>query len=143
MLPERAILRATALAANTGLMLAIGSSLEVWPVAELPADTLRAGGKLAIVTMGPTPYDAHAVVKLDGDVEEELRGGAGRALRRSVRGVQRAGAQRGLEPRQRRRDRLDLGAVRACPHEPPTPRRRPRGTCVRGALRAARRDHRA
>jgi NAD-dependent deacetylase len=72
MLPERAMLRATALAANTGLMLAIGSSLEVWPVAELPADTLRAGGKLAIVTMGPTPYDEHAVVKLDGDVEEEL-----------------------------------------------------------------------
>jgi len=73
MLPERAMLRATALAANAGLLLAIGSSLEVWPVAELPADTLRAGGKLAIVTMGPTPYDREAAVKLTGDVEQELQ----------------------------------------------------------------------
>jgi NAD-dependent deacetylase len=72
MLPERAILRAGALAATTGLLIAIGSSLEVWPVAELPADTLRGGGKLALVTMGATPYDDQAAVKLDGDVEAEM-----------------------------------------------------------------------
>jgi NAD-dependent deacetylase len=72
MLPERAILRASALAADAGLMIAIGSSLEVWPVAELPADTLRGGGQLALVTMGPTPYDDVAAVKLDGDVEAEM-----------------------------------------------------------------------
>jgi len=72
MLPEQAILRASALAANASLMIAIGSSLEVWPVAELPADTLRGGGRLALVTMGPTPYDDVAAVKLDGDVEAEM-----------------------------------------------------------------------
>ncbi len=72
MLPEQAILRASALAADAGLMIAIGSSLEVWPVAELPADTLRGGGQLALVTMGPTPYDDVAAVKLDGDVEAEM-----------------------------------------------------------------------
>jgi NAD-dependent deacetylase len=33
---------------------------------------LDAGGRLALVTMGPTPYDAEAVVKLSGDVEAEL-----------------------------------------------------------------------
>ncbi len=71
-LPEAAIERAQALASGAGLMLAIGSSLEVWPVAQLPADTLDAGGQLALVTMGPTPYDSEAVVKLSGDVEEEL-----------------------------------------------------------------------
>jgi NAD-dependent deacetylase len=71
-LPEAAIARAQALASRAGLMLAVGSSLEVWPVAQLPADTLDAGGRLALVTMGPTPYDAEAVVKLTGDVEEEL-----------------------------------------------------------------------
>ena len=71
-LPEAAIERAQALASGAGLMLAIGSSLEVWPVAQLPADTLDAGGRLALVTMGPTPYDSEAVVKLTGDVEEEL-----------------------------------------------------------------------
>jgi len=71
-LPEKAMLRANALASTAGLLIAVGSSLEVWPVAELPADTLRAGGKLAIVTKGPTPYDREAAVKLSGDVVEEL-----------------------------------------------------------------------
>ncbi len=71
-LPEEAMARASSLASSAGLMLAIGSSLEVWPVAQLPADTLDAGGRLALVTMGPTPYDSEAVVKLSGDVEEEL-----------------------------------------------------------------------
>ena len=71
-LPEAAISRAQELASSAGLMLAVGSSLEVWPVAQLPADTLDAGGQLALVTMGPTPYDSDAVVKLSGDVEEEL-----------------------------------------------------------------------
>jgi NAD-dependent deacetylase len=72
LLPERAMLRAAALAATTGLLLAIGSSLEVWPVAGLPEDTLRTGGKLAIVTMGETPYDRVADLKLSGDVVAEL-----------------------------------------------------------------------
>lgn len=72
LLPEAAINRATALASTAGLMLAIGSSLEVHPVAGLPDDTLRNGGKLALVTMGPTPYDDEADVKLSGDVVTEL-----------------------------------------------------------------------
>ncbi len=71
-LPEDAINRATALAANAGLMLAVGSSLEVHPVAALPRDTLLNGGKLALVTMGPTPYDELAAEKLSGDVVSEL-----------------------------------------------------------------------
>jgi len=41
-------------------------------VAGLPEDTLRAGGKLALVTKGPTPYDRLAEVKLAGDVVDEL-----------------------------------------------------------------------
>jgi NAD-dependent deacetylase len=87
LLPERAMLRASALAMTTGLMLAVGSSLEVWPVAGLPEDTLRAGGKLAIVTMGETPYDRYADVKLSGDVVEELE-----AVVALLGGVERAGA---------------------------------------------------
>jgi len=65
--------RAAALAAGADLLLCIGSSLEVHPVAGLPELTLRAGGAVAIVTQGPTPFDDRAVVKLDGDVEAELR----------------------------------------------------------------------
>jgi NAD-dependent deacetylase len=45
----------------------------VYPVAGLPAITRGAGGRLALVTQGPTPYDDEAEVKLGGDVVEELR----------------------------------------------------------------------
>lgn len=72
MLPEEALQRAFALAGSADLMIAIGSSLVVHPVAALPGQTLAAGGKLAIVTQGETPYDAEAFIKLDGDVEAEL-----------------------------------------------------------------------
>jgi NAD-dependent deacetylase len=71
-LPDAAMARAQALAENAGLMLAIGSSLEVYPVAGLPAATLAAGGALAVITKGPTPYDDDAAVRLSGDVVEEL-----------------------------------------------------------------------
>jgi NAD-dependent deacetylase len=72
LLPEAALARASALAAQADLLLCVGSSLEVYPVAQLPQITLSAGGAVALVTMGPTPYDGDAVVKLDGDVVEEL-----------------------------------------------------------------------
>ena len=72
LLPERAIAEAQALAEEADLMLCIGSSLEVYPVAGLPEATRRAGGRLAIVTQGSTPYDREAAVKLDGDVVAEL-----------------------------------------------------------------------
>jgi NAD-dependent deacetylase len=41
-------------------------------VAGLPDVTLRAGGQVALVTQGPTPFDGRAAVKLDGDVVAEL-----------------------------------------------------------------------
>jgi len=73
LLPAAAIDRASELASRADLLLCIGSSLEVHPVAGLPGLTLRAGGTLAIVTQGPTPWDDRAAIKLDGDVEHELR----------------------------------------------------------------------
>ena len=73
MLPERALAEAHALAAEADLMLCIGSSLEVYPVAGLPAVTRSGGGRLALVTQGQTPYDGEAEVKLSGDVVDELR----------------------------------------------------------------------
>ncbi|MGI8585852.1 MAG: SIR2 family NAD-dependent protein deacylase, partial [Thermoleophilaceae bacterium] len=72
LLPENAMAEAKALAAETDLMLCVGSSLEVYPVAALPEITLARGGKLAIVTLGPTAYDDRAAVRLGGDVAEEL-----------------------------------------------------------------------
>jgi NAD-dependent deacetylase len=73
MLPEAAMEEACALAGRADLLVCIGSSLEVYPVASLPALTRRSGGKLAIVTKGPTPYDDEAEVRLEGDVVEELQ----------------------------------------------------------------------
>jgi NAD-dependent deacetylase len=71
-LPEGAMERAGELAAQADVLLCVGSSLEVWPIAQLPQVTRAAGGEVAIVTAGPTPYDDMAAVKLDGDVVSEL-----------------------------------------------------------------------
>ena len=60
------------LAGRADLMICVGSSLAVHPVAALPRLTLERGGRLAIVTKGPTPYDADAELKLDGEVDAEL-----------------------------------------------------------------------
>jgi NAD-dependent deacetylase len=72
MLPAEAIDRATELAEAADLMLCVGSSLVVHPVASLPQVTLGRGGRLAIVSKGETPYDREAELKLDGEVDEEL-----------------------------------------------------------------------
>ena len=44
----------------------------------LPRLTLEHGGRLAIVTKGPTPYDGDAELKLEGEVDEELGAAARR-----------------------------------------------------------------
>jgi NAD-dependent deacetylase len=62
LLPEQAMERATALARKARLLLLVGTSLEVWPVAALPAETLDAGGRIAIVNRDETPYDADAAL---------------------------------------------------------------------------------
>jgi NAD-dependent deacetylase len=64
--------RAEELAAGAGLLLCLGSSLEVYPVAQLPLVTLAAGGRVAILTQGPTPIDGRAAVRLSGDIVHEL-----------------------------------------------------------------------
>jgi NAD-dependent deacetylase len=73
LLPEQALAEAQALALEADLLVGVGSSLEVYPVAGLPAITRGAGGRIALVTQGPTPYDGDAEVKLGGDVVAELR----------------------------------------------------------------------
>jgi NAD-dependent deacetylase len=72
MLPEAAMREAQELAARADLMICIGSSLLVHPVAGLPGITLDRGGRLAIVTKGPTPYDDDATLKLEGEADAEL-----------------------------------------------------------------------
>jgi NAD-dependent deacetylase len=71
-LDERAMQRSAELAQGADLLLCVGTSLEVWPVAQLPDVTRAAGGEIAIVTAGATPYDDVAAVRLGGDVAAEL-----------------------------------------------------------------------
>jgi NAD-dependent deacetylase len=72
LLPESAMTLATDLAERAELMVCVGSSLAVHPVAGLPRLTLERGGRLAIVTKGETPYDSEAELRLEGEVDEEL-----------------------------------------------------------------------
>jgi NAD-dependent deacetylase len=65
-LPEDAIDRAFELAERARLLLVVGSSLEVYPVAGLPFATLEAGGKVAVVNEGPTAIDGRATLRLSG-----------------------------------------------------------------------------
>ena len=69
LLPAAAMERATHLARSARLVLVVGSSLEVWPVAGLP---LEARG-FAIVNRGPTALDQHALLKVDAGAGETLR----------------------------------------------------------------------
>lgn len=72
LLPAATIERATELARSAALLLVVGSSLEVWPVAGLPQETLRHGGELAIVNRDPTPYDRDASTIVRGQAGEVL-----------------------------------------------------------------------
>ena len=72
LLPPEAIDRAYKLARAAALMLVVGSALEVYPIAGLPEETLAAGGKLAIVNRGPTPYDGRTNLRIDGSAGEVL-----------------------------------------------------------------------
>jgi NAD-dependent deacetylase len=73
LLPADALERARTMCERADVLLCIGSSLEVHPVAGLPLLTHERGGAVAIVTQGPTPLDELAAVRLRGDVVGELR----------------------------------------------------------------------
>lgn len=66
-----AIETAFRLAEEGDVVLALGTSLEVFPAAHLPLVTVERGGRLGIVTRGDTPFDDIAHLRVDarlGDV---------------------------------------------------------------------------
>ncbi|MGH2429776.1 MAG: SIR2 family NAD-dependent protein deacylase [Candidatus Limnocylindria bacterium] len=64
--------RAESAADACDLLLAIGTSLTVYPVAWLPERALTAGARLVIVNAEPTPFDARAHAVLRGRIAELL-----------------------------------------------------------------------
>jgi NAD-dependent deacetylase len=80
LLPARAIERASELAREARLLLVVGSSLEVYPVAGLPLETVQAGGRLAIVNRDSTPFDADAELVVRAAAGETLRAVASELL---------------------------------------------------------------
>jgi NAD-dependent protein deacetylase/lipoamidase len=72
LLPVAAIARATELARSARLLLVVGSSLAVFPVGDLPQETLDAGGRLAIVNREPTAFDDEAALVVHAGAGETL-----------------------------------------------------------------------
>lgn len=71
-MPESEMTRATALAQQCDLFVAIGSSLVVWPAAGFPLMAKRAGAKLVIINREPTEQDDVADLVLRFDIGETL-----------------------------------------------------------------------
>ena len=67
-MPRVATDRAYELARDAALMLVVGSSLEVWPVAGLPLEA----ASFAVINRGPTALDGEAVLKIDAPAGETL-----------------------------------------------------------------------
>ena len=71
-MPEDAMRRATELARNCDLFLAIGSSLVVWPAAGFPLMAKNRGASLVIINNEPTDQDEIADLVIRHDIGETL-----------------------------------------------------------------------
>ncbi len=71
-MPEDAMRRATELVRHCDLLLAIGSSLVVWPAAGFPLMAKNCGAKLVIINNEPTEQDDIADLVIRYDIGETL-----------------------------------------------------------------------
>ena len=72
-MPENEMRRARAATLNCDLMLAIGSSLVVYPAAGFPQLAQRHGARLVIINNAPTPLDDDADVRVAGRYRRHSR----------------------------------------------------------------------
>jgi NAD-dependent deacetylase len=75
-----AVKEAMELAREADVMLVVGTSLAVYPAADIPVIAAEAGATLIIVNAEPTPLDSRAEVVLRGRSGEVLPELAHRAL---------------------------------------------------------------
>jgi NAD-dependent deacetylase len=71
-MPQAAIQEAFALARQADVMLVVGSSLVVYPAADVPVAAVRSGARLIVVNAEPTPLDEIADVVIRGRSGEVL-----------------------------------------------------------------------
>ncbi len=71
-MPAEAMQRAQALAADCDLLLAVGSSLVVWPAAGIPLLAKRNGAALVIINREPTEFDEFADLVVRNDIGDAL-----------------------------------------------------------------------
>ena len=71
-MPAAAVQEAFELARNADVILVVGSSLVVYPAAEVPLVALRAGARMIVVNAEPTPFDRFAHVVIHGRSGEVL-----------------------------------------------------------------------
>ena len=73
-MPQEEMRRASALAADCDLFLVLGSSLSVYPAADLPLLARRNGAPLVIVNRDTTPADRRAHLVVHGEIGAVLDG---------------------------------------------------------------------
>ena len=71
-LPERDMELAFEHSVKSDLFVVVGSSLVVTPAANMPAEAVRAGGKLVIINRGETPLDPYVHLRFHEDIGEVL-----------------------------------------------------------------------
>lgn len=71
-LPVEALRNATHCSSKCDLLIAIGSSLVVYPAAYMPVYAKEAGAKLVIINIGNTPYDSSADILINGKAGEAM-----------------------------------------------------------------------
>jgi NAD-dependent deacetylase len=71
-MPSQEVSDAFELARNADVMLVVGSSLVVYPAAEIPLMAVRAGARMIVINAEPTPFDELAEVVIHGRSGEVL-----------------------------------------------------------------------
>lgn len=72
LLPEAEMAKAWAFAAEADAVLVVGSTVGVWPAADIPTTMAREGKPMVIVNRGPTEADHIATVRLEGAAGDVL-----------------------------------------------------------------------
>ncbi|MFD0399148.1 NAD-dependent deacetylase [Kitasatospora sp. NPDC059811] len=71
-LDQEVLGQADSIARACDVFIAVGTSLQVFPVAALPYDAVRTGSKLIILNAEPTPYDEAAVEVIREPISQAL-----------------------------------------------------------------------